>query len=179
MKGFRTVIFWMHLCAGLTAGTVIFIMCVTGALLAFERNIIEWSERDSRYVGNAGGERLTPSEILTNVIADRPDAKPSALALTNEENAAWQVLIGRDGILFVDPFTGIIAGESNKSVRAVMSELRNWHRYVALSGDQRPIGKAITGFCNLLFLFLAISGIYIWVPRIWSWRTIARGSSGP
>ncbi len=52
-----------------------------------------------------------------------------------------------------------------------MTELRNWHRYVALSGDQRPIGKGLTGAGNLLFLFLAISGIYIWVPRVWAWRS--------
>ena len=162
----------MHLCAGLTAGVVIFIMCVTGALLAFERNIIEWSENEARYVTTSGDKRLSPTEILAAATEAKPDVKPSALASLNEPNSAWQVSLGRDGIFFVDPFTGEISGESNKKVRSVMSELRNWHRYVALSGDQRPVGKAITGFCNLLFLFLAISGIYIWVPRILTWRSI-------
>ena len=184
MKAFRNVIFWCHLASGLTAGVVIFVMCVTGALLAFERNIIEWSEKDARYVSGSGGERLEPSEVLAKAIEAKPESKPSALAKTNETHAAWQLSIGRDGILFVDPYSGALTGESNKSVRAVMTELRNWHRYVALSGDQRPIGKAITGFCNLLFLFLAISGIYIWVPRIWAWRSVApviwfrRGQTG-
>ena len=172
MQAFRNVIFWCHLASGLTAGVVIFIMCVTGALLAFERNVIEWSENEARYVSSSGGERLLPSQILTKTLEARPNAKPSALAIPNEENAAWQITIGRDGILFVDPFTGAVTGESNKSVRNLMTELRNWHRYVALWGDQRPIGKAITGFCNILFLFLAISGIYIWVPKIWAWRSI-------
>jgi uncharacterized iron-regulated membrane protein len=172
MKTFRNVIFWCHLACGITAGVVIFIMCVTGALLAFERNIIEWSESEARYVPVSGGERLSPSEILTRTAEARPNAKPSALARSNEVNATWQVSTGRDGVLFVDPFTGAVTGESNRSVRNAMTELRNWHRYVALSGDQRPVGKAITGACNLLFLFLAISGIYIWVPRIWAWRTI-------
>jgi uncharacterized iron-regulated membrane protein len=53
-----------------------------------------------------------------------------------------------------------------------MSELRNWHRYVALSGSGRPVGKAITGAANLLFLFLAISGIYIWMPRQMRWSAL-------
>lgn len=171
MKSFRKVLFWLHLASGIVAGVIIFIMCVTGALLSFERNIIEWSEGDVRYVAASSEQRLAPSAILAKVVEARPDAKPSALAIPNEPNAAWQVSLGREGILFADPYTGAITGESNKSVRGVMSELRNWHRYVALSGDQRPIGKAITGFCNVLFLFLAISGMYIWIPRVWAWKS--------
>lgn len=171
MKSFRKVLFWLHLASGIVAGVIIFIMCVTGALLSFERNIIEWSEGDVRYVAASSEQRLEPSAILAKVVEARPDAKPSALAIPNEPNAAWQVSLGREGILFADPYTGAITGESNKSVRGVMSELRNWHRYVALSGDQRPIGKAITGFCNVLFLFLAISGMYIWIPRVWAWKS--------
>lgn len=170
MRIFRKIIFWLHLTAGLTAGIVIFIMCVTGALLAFERNIIEFSEKESRYVAS-DVEKLSPSEMLSRVVAERPNAKPSALAIPNQPNAAWQISMGREGIIFADPYSGAITGESNKTVRGVMTELRNWHRYVALSGDQRPIGKGLTGAGNLLFLFLAISGIYIWVPRVWAWKS--------
>ncbi len=76
MKIFRKTIFWLHLAAGLTAGIVIFIMCVTGALLSFERNIIEMSEKESRYVAQSGAEKLPPFEILKRVVAERPNAKP-------------------------------------------------------------------------------------------------------
>ena len=31
----RTVVFWLHLLTGTLAGTVIFVMAVSGALLAF------------------------------------------------------------------------------------------------------------------------------------------------
>ena len=40
------------------------------------------------------------------------------------------------------------------------------HRWFALSGDSRATGRAITGFANLMFLFLLISGIYLWVPKV-------------
>ncbi len=170
MKTFRKILFWMHLSAGLTAGIIIFIMCVTGALLAFERQIIEYSERDVRYVTDPGNAAwVSPQEILDSVRRARPEAKPSAMMRTSESNASWLVSLGRDGQVYVDPYTGEITGEGNRSVRGFMTELRNWHRYVALSGDGRPVGKAITGAANLLFLFLAISGIYIWMPRQWRW----------
>lgn len=172
MRTFRQVIFWLHLAAGLIAGVVIFIMCVTGALLAFERQTIEWAERDARYVPVAAQPQLSVAEVLSKVVEARPKAKPASIAIKNEPGAAWEISIGRDGVVFADPYTGEITGESNKSVRNVMSILREWHRWVALSGDRRPVGKAITGAGNLLFLFLAISGIYIWFPRNLVWKAI-------
>jgi uncharacterized iron-regulated membrane protein len=173
MKRFRDVIFWMHLTAGLLAGVVIFIMCVTGALLAFERQTIELFERDARWVQvQPEAQPLGPLEVLSKVTEARPEAKPATLAIRNEPGAAWEIGLGREGAVFANPYTGEITGESHKGVRAVMSGLRDWHRWIALSGDQRPIGKAITGASNLLFLFLAISGIYIWFPRNLVWKAV-------
>jgi len=172
MTSFRQILFWLHLAAGLIAGVVIFIMCVTGALLAFERQTIEWVERDVRHVAVSLEPKLEAADVLAKVIEAKPDVKPASIAIRNEPGAAWEISLGRDGVVFADPYTGAITGESNKKVRNVMSKLREWHRYVALSGDQRPVGKAITGAGNLLFLCLAISGIYIWFPRNLVWRAI-------
>ena len=162
----------MHLTAGLIAGVIIFIMCVTGALLAFERQVIEYSERDARYVALSNEAKLPPQQVIDKLREARPEAKPSAMSITNEPGAAWLFNLGREGQVYLDPYTGAVTGEGNKSVRGLMSELRNWHRYVALSGDTRPVGKAITGASNLLFLFLAMSGIYIWMPRQFRWSAI-------
>lgn len=163
----------MHLAAGLIGGAVIFVMSVTGALLAFERQTIEFFERDARYVSPAAGSsRLSPQQVIDRVKEQRPDAKPSAMTISAEPNATWLFNRGREGLFFVDPYTGNVVGEGNKSVRYVMSELRSWHRWLALSGDQRPIGKALTGASNLLFMFLAISGIYIWFPRNLVWKAV-------
>lgn len=173
MKTFRKIIFWTHLITALLAGVIIFVMSVTGALLSFERQMIEYSERDARYVqAPAGTERLSPQRILDDLKAARPEAKPASMAINRDPNSAWTISLGRDGFVFIDPYTSAITGEGNKTVRNVMSELRSWHRYMALSGDQRPIGKGLTGAANLVFLFLAISGIYIWLPRMLTWKLV-------
>ena len=172
MRKFRKVIFWLHLISALIAGVVIFIMSVTGALLSFERQIIEYAERDARVVAVNGAERLTPQQIIDKLREQRPDAEPTSMQITDDANAAWMFSLGRAGIVFVDPYTGAITGESNKQVRSVMSELRVWHRWLGTSGDGRPIGKAITGACNLLFLFLAFSGVYLWFPRKISLKSV-------
>ena len=41
----RRVLFWAHLTAGVCAGLVILIMSVTGVLLTYEKQLIEWSDR--------------------------------------------------------------------------------------------------------------------------------------
>lgn len=92
--------------------------------------------------------------------------------MSSSPDEAWAISLGREGTVFVDPYTGTITGESNKAVRGAMSTLREWHRYLAMSGDQRPIGKALTGAANLIFVLLAISGLYIWLPRILTWKRV-------
>ena len=172
MKTFRNVLFWLHLAAGVIAGIVILIMCVTGAALSFEKNIAEYFERDQRYVAAPAENtpKLTVTEILNKVREQKPEAKLSGVTLPNEPNAAWQVAAGRDGTFYVNPYTGAITGEGAKGVRGFFRTMTDLHRWIALSGDGRAIGKAITGACNLAFLFLAISGIYIWFPRRLSWK---------
>jgi uncharacterized iron-regulated membrane protein len=41
-----------------------------------------------------------------------------------------------------------------------------------MTGDNRDIGRAITGAANLIFLFIVISGLYLWLPKIWRWSFI-------
>lgn len=173
MKTFRKILFWLHLTSGVLGGIVIFIMCVTGALLSFEKNITEYFESEMRFVTPVENARkLSVAELLAKVREAKPEAKPSTITTVNQPHAAWQVALGRDGQVFVNPYTGAITGEGSKSVRAFFSTVTSWHRWIALSGDGRPVGKALTGACNLMFLFLAISGIYIWMPRKFAWRQI-------
>ena len=54
----RTLIFWPHLIAGITAGIVILVMSVTGVLLTYERQLIAWS--DSQYRSTVPAQGAQP-----------------------------------------------------------------------------------------------------------------------
>lgn len=167
MKNFRKIIFWLHLISGVLAGIFIFIMCVTGALLAFESNILEFAESNMRVVQAPAGDapQLSINEIIAKVREAKPDAKPSGITLQNDKTAAVVVALGRDGQYYVNPYTGVITGEGSKGWRGFFRVVEDLHRWIALPGDGRFVGKWLNDASNFLFLFLAISGLYVWFPR--------------
>jgi uncharacterized iron-regulated membrane protein len=160
------------LISGTLAGIFIFIMCVTGALLSFEKNILELAERGQRVVEipAENAPKLSINEMIAKVLEAKPGAKPSNLTLQNDKNQAALVALGRDGLVYVNPYTGAVTGEGAKNWRAFFRTTTDLHRWLALSGDSRQIGKSVNDAANLLFLFLAISGVYIWFPRQWTRR---------
>ncbi|HQZ83597.1 MAG TPA: PepSY-associated TM helix domain-containing protein [Pyrinomonadaceae bacterium] len=172
MKSFRKVLFWIHLVAGATGAVVIFIMCVTGAVLSFEKNIIEFAERGQQRVASASGERLPVSRLIASAAEAKPNSKPSSITLSSDPASSATISLGRDGRLFIDPYTGVVLGEGNAELRGFFSTMTSLHRWLALEGDGRSWGKAITGFFNAMFLVLAITGLYIWMPRKLSLRNI-------
>jgi len=172
MKIFRKIIFWLHLIAGVLAGIFIIVMCVTGSLLAFESNILEYAEREMRVVEvpSENQNRLPIPELIARVQAEKPSAKPSNITVRTDKTAVATVALGREGQVFINPYTGSITGEGAKGWRGFFRLVEDAHRWLALSGDGRNVGKSINAAANLLFLFLAISGVYIWFPRRLDWK---------
>jgi uncharacterized iron-regulated membrane protein len=173
MKTVRRLIFWMHLVTGLVAGLVIAIMGGTGAVLAFEDDIVAWAERDAREVDvPAAAMRLPLAELERRVRRSRPDSSAATITLANDPATAVIFTVGRDDDVLVDPYSGAIREPASGRARALMHVLLEWHRYLGRSGDQRSLGRAVTGACNLAFCALAMTGLYLWWPRRWSWRGV-------
>jgi uncharacterized iron-regulated membrane protein len=172
VKKLRTIIFWIHLSAGVTAGLVIFVMSVTGALLAFEPQITRYAERDMRSVQppSADAVRLSPATLIARAIEKKPETGITGFTLSSDRSASATVAFGREGVLFINPYTAEVLGDGAKGVRNFFRIVTDWHRYLALSGDNRAIGKAVTGAVNAAFLILAITGVFIWWPKQLTWR---------
>ena len=167
----RTVVFWMHLAAGVTAGSIVAVMAVTGAALAFQPQLLEWAERDSRASRppRPDAPRLRADDLLARARAARPAAAPTALTVHQDPASAVRVSAGRAAV-HVDPFTGEVREVAGQRWRDFFQAAVTWHRYLGTEGDGRAVGKAITGVCNAAFLFLALSGLYLWLPRKWIGR---------
>jgi uncharacterized iron-regulated membrane protein len=171
---FRKVLFWVHLVAGLISGISIAVMCFTGTALAFEKQLVAWSERDVRRVAvnSAAEPRRSLDELAQHVREAEPQSRPAALTLSSDPRQAVMFSLGRDNIVFVNPYTGEVRRPASTTVHDFMRVMTEWHRYLSLSGDQRATGKLINGICNLAFFVLAITGLYLWIPRKWSWSSV-------
>ncbi len=163
---FRKSLFWLHLIAGVIAGLVILVMSVTGFLLMYERQIVAFAERNLVPPAAPGAVRLTPEELVAKV-QESGQPLPASITFENRENAPVRFSYGREKAFFVDPYTGANLGEGTR-LRHFFHEVTDWHRWLA----NREIGKPITGACNAAFLFLAITGAYLWLPRQWKWSSI-------
>jgi uncharacterized iron-regulated membrane protein len=168
----RRVIFWCHLVAGVVAGTIVLVMSVTGVLLTYEKQMATWADtRAYRAAPPPGAGRLPPAAILAAVQAANPAATPTALTIWSDPAAPASVAAGAR-TLFVNPYTGQVLGEGSAQPRAFFRKVTDWHRWLGVTGEGRATARMITGACNLAFLFLVVSGFYLWFPRTWTWRQV-------
>src|SRR5829696_526411 len=163
----RKTVFWLHLIAGAGAGAVILVMCVTGVLLTYEKDIVAWA--DTRHF-SVSADRTSPLSIDTLVARareGRTDA-PVSVTVRADPSRPVEVGFGTAGMLFVDPYTGVVLGREAQGTRAFFRAVTDWHRWLARPQSTRATGRAITGASNLVFLFIVLSGMYLWIPRVWN-----------
>lgn len=173
MQLLRRVIFWCHLCSGVVAGAIVLIMSVTGVLLTYERQILLRADTRAYRSGpdSTRSSRLAPSAMLAAVQAGDPSARVTGMTLWADPRSPGSVLVGQRTI-YVSPYTAQVLGEASPQPRAFFRKITDWHRWLGVAGEGRATARMITGACNLAFLFLVVSGVYLWFPRTWSWRQV-------
>lgn len=170
MKLFRRVLFWAHLAGGLAAALVILLMSITGVLLTYEKQMIAWADRDLRLGAVPEGATRLPLSELVGRVAEARQAIPTGIVVESDSAAPVALQYRRAPVVYVNPYSAEVLGEGGQRMRAFMAANREWHRWLAASGDNRPAGRAITGAANVVFLFLVMSGLCLWLPKAFSWR---------
>lgn len=158
----RKALFWAHLAAGLLAGVVIISLAASGILMAYQPQLVAWAERDRRTVAvPEGAVRLSVDAILAKAAEATHEGRPSGVTLGSDPASAAAASFGKEGgNVYVDPYTGAVLGKDSRTY-AVLHAVEEWHRWFAA----RDFGKPVTGAANLAFLFLVVSGLYLWFPR--------------
>jgi len=169
----RPIVFWSHLAIGVLAGLVILMMSVTGVLLTYERQVVNWAEQSHSVSMETGGTVVTADGLIGIAREAEPGARRISLTYSKDPNALVKIAIDRMPDRLVDPYTGSILHTGDTEAEGFFDSMMYMHRWFALSGDSRATGRAITGASNLMFLFLLVSGIYLWLPKVWN-RTILR-----
>lgn len=170
MQGFRNLIFWLHLICGVSGGLVIFIMSITGVALTYEKQMLRWADGFHIQPPSDQAQRLDPETLLTQARA-KAGKLPSGALFRSDPGEPIRLYFGRESFA-VHPYTGDRLGEGAVGLRKFFRTMILWHRWLGQEGEGRAVGKAITGACNLAFLFIVVSGFYLWWPKKWTWRLL-------
>ena len=170
MRQLRRVIFWCHLAAGATAGVVILIMSVTGVLLAYQKQVERWADTRGYAITrpSTDARRLPLEALVARAREAQKGAAPTSVTVYAGEAEPATVSFPGGRNLFANPYTGEVLGEGSPRVRAFFRTVTDWHRWLGAGGESRAAGRAATGASNLIFLFIVMSGFYLWWPRRWT-----------
>ncbi len=175
----RKVFFWLHLAVGCLAGIVILVLSLTGVLLGFERQINSWSDSRTRIALPAPGAAMQPLEQLqqtaqaamTKGSGQSDRLPPPTIAVHARPLSPLEFSFGRDHTLLVNPYTSEVLGEQPRGTREFFSSVEKIHR--ALGGALRNSwGRSVVDASNFVFLFLVVSGIYLWIPKRWAYKYV-------
>ena len=168
----RKILFWSHLLLGAAAGVFIFIMAATGVVLSFEKQIVDFLDRDLRSVSIVSDTPSRPMNDLLQAVRRAGIGKPTSIAVRNQAQAATQFSLGRGRTVYVDPFSGALLGESSPRAHEFFSAVERWHRALGAPLGSKSLGHWLTAISNLLFAALVLLGLVLWLPRRWNWNAI-------
>ena len=161
----RRAFFWAHLAVGVTAALVILPVAVTGVILTYEQQLDRWSLRD--YRADPPGPDVAPLGLDALVAhVPGPESGRRVASVTLARDPREPAVVGLDGgaVVHVDRFSGEPLGDGDTRTRRFLRGVTYWHRWFALEGDYRIVGRTIVATANLGFLFLIVSGLWIWWP---------------
>ena len=165
---FKRIIFWSHLIVGLAAGLVIFILALSGTLLTYEMQIKGWFDPQvSPTVERA--EMLSADELVA-IAKPVFSGKTATLDYYNDRSAPMTVKAGRHDAKLINPYSGAFIEAGENPSEGFFHFVQDLHRTLAMGFDSA--GAQAVKISNLAFLFIAVSGIYLWLPRRWKWGFI-------
>jgi uncharacterized iron-regulated membrane protein len=165
----RRMLFWLHLTTGATVGLVIAFLAVTGCIMTFQAQVIDWAERDARISAPAQTACVAPSMVLKNA-ADSAHRSPTALVLYSDPHHPAEIFFGANSLLLADGCGGRIIGSGAGRLRGFFQSVRDLHRWVAWNGVRHENLRQVKDACVLAFLFLIVSGLVLWFPRKITWQ---------
>lgn len=167
---FKKALFQLHWIFGITAGLILAVVGVTGALLSFEDNILEAMNPGVMTVSPpADARKLSPQELIDALMAGNPELRVNSVTVSTEPRLTSQIALapaagqGRGETRYVDPYTGALLAkpQGQEFFRTVMQ----LHRWILLPGGSAGAGRQIVGVATLILIYLAISGLYLRWPK--------------
>ena len=154
----------IHLWLSVPTGIIITLVCFSGAMLVFEKEITEAIKPELYFVKEAKGEPIPMQELMEKVEETLPDSVSiSGVTVFADSTRTYQVSLTkpRRASIYVNQYTGEVTGRSERlPFFNTMFRLHRW-----LMGASSGVGKLLTGICTLVLVFILITGILMWLTN--------------
>lgn len=167
---FKKVLFQLHWFFGITAGLVLAVMGISGALYSFSDEILHALNPQSMSV-EVRDTGILPLSQLVPLLESAQGEKVAGLRIDTALGDASRVNYvpapgeRRGPMRYFDPFTGQMQGDVVG--QEFFEFVLQLHRFLTI-GDT---GRQITGACTVILLFFALSGLYLrWPRKVLDWR---------
>ncbi|KHF77426.1 Iron-uptake factor PiuB [Acinetobacter sp. neg1] len=161
---FKKVFFQIHWFLGITAGLILSLMGVTGAIYSYEPQILKWINQDSYVVEVAQSPKLTPAQLYQHFNQKQPEIEINSITIASDPAASSTVNIKKEGArrgynMMVNPYTAEVLPEIKG--RDTLQFIQRLHRNLT-AGE---FGAQITGASTLMLIFFVLSGLYLRFPK--------------
>jgi uncharacterized iron-regulated membrane protein len=160
----RRVILVLHLWAAAVAAPFLFLLGVTGSLIAFEGEIDRAFNGRLTWI-QPGIQRLSLIEMKARLEKSHPGYTVSGFEVSPRDDIAWVAFLDSSnskrgiGVSF-NQFAGDVLGNSTERID-FMNDLHQFHLRL-LAGKT---GATAVSVAAVFLLFLSISGLVLWWPR--------------
>ncbi|MEM7672934.1 MAG: PepSY-associated TM helix domain-containing protein [Verrucomicrobiota bacterium] len=163
IKHLRSWALFGHKWMGIIAAIPILILCATGLLLAFEKDLQEFEEREAFTIAmpeDAASERLSLSEIIDAIEPNLSGEQVHLYYPPRGPDRAVKIRTNKRTYLFVNPYTGEVT-KTTKTPYPFMRGVRVMHTSFFL-GD---FGTWVAIIAAFAFLLLSLTGAFLFFKR--------------
>jgi len=159
-KVFRKIHLWLSV----PFGIFITLICFSGAMIVFEKEVTELCRHDLYFVKEIKEKPLPIDSLMQMVSSTLPDSV-SVMSVTVSPDAGrtWQVSLSkpRRASLYVNPYTGEVTGRGEKlPFYDTMFHLHRW-----MLGSSTGFGKLLVGISTLMLIVILLTGILMWLTN--------------
>ncbi len=163
----------LHLWLSIPLGLIVVLMCLSGAILIFERDFGHIGQAE---VKSEGHQPLTLDSILSSA-EKYLDGKNEIVGVTTypDHDHAYKVLLAKPAMaaIWVDQYTGEVIGKYERAEifkLASSAHRRLFGKSKAEGAFGAKTGKLIIGITTIGLLFIIISGFIVWWPKKGHWK---------
>nr|WP_315258563.1 sulfite reductase flavoprotein subunit alpha [uncultured Duganella sp.] len=165
--------FQLHWFVGITAGTVLMVIGLTGAILAFREQILDALNPGVRNVAVQNAPVLSPQQFAQAARLAKPHERVTSIILYDTPGSSARIGLApapgerRGETIYLNPYTGALLPELEYEGFFEWNE--RMHRFLLM---ERDTGKMFSGTLAFMLLGLTLTGLYLrWPRRVWDWRT--------